>query len=228
MARATRFAGSNWGQTHHPSWSANLLALPEAEIVVDGERHHIAARLVTDEERAQLWPRFDAKYPVRVVPGEGSRPISACLPTPRTDHGRTTGAAASPCPAMLKSMPRHDTALQPWSGAGAEHEVRDPIRILTPAWVGPTSGLPARNCVRCRNSHPPPSKRSSGTQQADRVRHYEREPPAPSRVQLSAVTPDWSKRASFTTSALVSTTKRKSTVCCHPFGGAHPSVRHPR
>jgi deazaflavin-dependent oxidoreductase (nitroreductase family) len=56
-------AGSNWGQAHHPSWSANLLAHPEAEIVVDGERHHIAARLVTDEERAQLWPRFDAMYP---------------------------------------------------------------------------------------------------------------------------------------------------------------------
>lgn len=56
-------AGSNWGQAHHPAWSANLLAHPEAEIVVDGERHKIAARLVTDEQRAQLWPRFDAIYP---------------------------------------------------------------------------------------------------------------------------------------------------------------------
>jgi deazaflavin-dependent oxidoreductase (nitroreductase family) len=55
--------GSNWGQAHHPAWTGNLLAHPEAEIVVDGERHKVTARLATDEERAQLWPRFDAMYP---------------------------------------------------------------------------------------------------------------------------------------------------------------------
>ena len=27
-------AGSNWGQEHHPAWSANLLAHPDAEILV--------------------------------------------------------------------------------------------------------------------------------------------------------------------------------------------------
>jgi len=26
--------GSNWGQQHHPAWSANLLAHPEAEVQV--------------------------------------------------------------------------------------------------------------------------------------------------------------------------------------------------
>lgn len=55
-------AGSNWGQQHQPAWSENLLAHPDAEIVVKGERRRARARLATEDERARLWPRLDAVY----------------------------------------------------------------------------------------------------------------------------------------------------------------------
>ena len=57
--------GSNWGQRHHPAWTANLLANPEATVMVDGERFPVRARLVAGPERARLrellldvWPGY--------------------------------------------------------------------------------------------------------------------------------------------------------------------------
>ena len=57
--------GSNWGQQHHPAWTANLLANPEATVMVDGERFPVRARLVAGPERARLrellldvWPGY--------------------------------------------------------------------------------------------------------------------------------------------------------------------------
>jgi deazaflavin-dependent oxidoreductase (nitroreductase family) len=40
--------GSNFGQAHHPAWSGNLLADPEATVVVGGERIPVTARLLED------------------------------------------------------------------------------------------------------------------------------------------------------------------------------------
>ena len=57
--------GSNWGQRHHPAWTANLLAHPDATVTVDGQRITVRARLVTGAERARLrelmlriWPGY--------------------------------------------------------------------------------------------------------------------------------------------------------------------------
>ena len=57
--------GSNWGQRHHPAWTANLLAHPDATVTVDGQRIPVRARLVTGAERARLgelmlgiWPGY--------------------------------------------------------------------------------------------------------------------------------------------------------------------------
>lgn len=47
--------GSNWGQSTHPDWSANLLAHPEAEVDLVSRRVPVRARLVTGEERDRLW-----------------------------------------------------------------------------------------------------------------------------------------------------------------------------
>jgi deazaflavin-dependent oxidoreductase (nitroreductase family) len=55
--------GSNWGQRHHPAWSANLLAHPEASVVVGGDRREVYARLASPEENARLWPRLLAVWP---------------------------------------------------------------------------------------------------------------------------------------------------------------------
>lgn len=59
--------GSNWGQRHHPAWSANLLANPDAVVTLGGVDIPVRARLVTGPERERLaamlraiWPGYGA------------------------------------------------------------------------------------------------------------------------------------------------------------------------
>ncbi|MEV4642384.1 nitroreductase family deazaflavin-dependent oxidoreductase [Actinoplanes sp. NPDC049548] len=59
--------GSNWGQAHHPAWSANLLANPAARVTVGDREFAVRATLATGEERDRLWqlarriwPGYDA------------------------------------------------------------------------------------------------------------------------------------------------------------------------
>jgi len=55
--------GSNWGQQHHPAWSGNLLANPDACVVLDGTAVEVRAHLVTGDERRALWSRFEEVWP---------------------------------------------------------------------------------------------------------------------------------------------------------------------
>lgn len=55
--------GSNFGQARHPAWSGNLLANPQAEVVIRGERRSVTARAATEEEKERLWPKLLAVYP---------------------------------------------------------------------------------------------------------------------------------------------------------------------
>jgi deazaflavin-dependent oxidoreductase (nitroreductase family) len=55
--------GSNWGQEHHPAWSTNLLANPDAQVIVDGETLDVRAHHATPEEKAAVWPKFIAMWP---------------------------------------------------------------------------------------------------------------------------------------------------------------------
>ena len=57
--------GSNWGQTHHPAWSTNLLADPAATVTLHGVDIPVRAQLVTGPERTRLeaklrhiWPGY--------------------------------------------------------------------------------------------------------------------------------------------------------------------------
>src|ERR1700751_2762379 len=50
--------GSNFGQSRHPAWSANLLANPHATVQIHTERKDVKARLASEEEKAALWPRL--------------------------------------------------------------------------------------------------------------------------------------------------------------------------
>jgi deazaflavin-dependent oxidoreductase (nitroreductase family) len=43
--------GSNFGQQHHPAWSANLLADPEAVVAISGTEIPLTATLLTGPER---------------------------------------------------------------------------------------------------------------------------------------------------------------------------------
>jgi deazaflavin-dependent oxidoreductase (nitroreductase family) len=55
--------GSNWGQTHHPGWTANLLANPEATVTLDGKTVAVRAVLATGAERERLWAKLVALWP---------------------------------------------------------------------------------------------------------------------------------------------------------------------
>jgi deazaflavin-dependent oxidoreductase (nitroreductase family) len=54
---------SNFGREHHPAWSYNLLASPEATVYVDGRETRVVAERVTEREREDLWPQLDAVVP---------------------------------------------------------------------------------------------------------------------------------------------------------------------
>ncbi|MEU1425750.1 nitroreductase/quinone reductase family protein [Nocardia sp. NPDC005746] len=52
--------GSNFGQDHHPAWTANLLANPAAEVAIAGQHLPVTAALVTDEDRRRvIFERFE-------------------------------------------------------------------------------------------------------------------------------------------------------------------------
>ncbi|WP_347343694.1 nitroreductase family deazaflavin-dependent oxidoreductase [Jatrophihabitans telluris] len=54
---------SNWGQPHHPAWSANLLAQPRATVELRGREQVVQARLAEGTERDQVWPRVLEIWP---------------------------------------------------------------------------------------------------------------------------------------------------------------------
>ena len=50
--------GSNFGQDHHPAWTSNLLAHPEASVTMAGRDIPVLATLATGEERDRLYRQF--------------------------------------------------------------------------------------------------------------------------------------------------------------------------
>lgn len=56
--------GSNFGRRHHPAWSTNLLAHPDATVVLRGERFLVTADRLSDEEKADVWPRLLDMWPL--------------------------------------------------------------------------------------------------------------------------------------------------------------------
>ncbi len=55
--------GTNFGQRHHPGWTANLMAHADASIEVGPERLPVTGELVGQATWEHLWPRFVALYP---------------------------------------------------------------------------------------------------------------------------------------------------------------------
>jgi len=55
--------GTNFGQLHHPAWTGNLLARPDAEVEVGPVRLRVRAELAGQEAWERLWPEFCAVYP---------------------------------------------------------------------------------------------------------------------------------------------------------------------
>jgi deazaflavin-dependent oxidoreductase (nitroreductase family) len=59
--------GSNWGQAHHPAWSANLLAEPAARVTIGERDLEVRATLVDGAERDRLYESMR-----RIWPGYGA------------------------------------------------------------------------------------------------------------------------------------------------------------
>lgn len=55
--------GSNFAREHHPAWTANLIANPDAEIVYRGERAAVRARLLEGDERERRWQTAVGWFP---------------------------------------------------------------------------------------------------------------------------------------------------------------------
>jgi deazaflavin-dependent oxidoreductase (nitroreductase family) len=53
---------SKGGDDRNPDWYQNLQAQPDAEVVIDGERHRIRARTADAAEKAEIWPKIIAAY----------------------------------------------------------------------------------------------------------------------------------------------------------------------
>jgi len=53
---------SKGGDDRDPDWYRNLMAHPDAELTVDGQRRQVRARQATAEEKAELWPLVVAAY----------------------------------------------------------------------------------------------------------------------------------------------------------------------
>jgi deazaflavin-dependent oxidoreductase (nitroreductase family) len=54
---------TNWGQPHHPAWSSNLIAEPDATIELARDRIDVRAALAKGAEREQLWAIATAEWP---------------------------------------------------------------------------------------------------------------------------------------------------------------------
>lgn len=52
--------GSNFGQAHHPAWTGNLLATPEAVAIVAGQRIPVTAALLEGDEAETAYQKMVA------------------------------------------------------------------------------------------------------------------------------------------------------------------------
>lgn len=53
---------SKGGDDRDPDWYRNLVANPDIELTVDGETSTYTARVATDDEKAEMWPRIVQAY----------------------------------------------------------------------------------------------------------------------------------------------------------------------
>lgn len=54
---------SAMGQARHPAWRYNLEAHPDVEVQVRGERFTATATVLSDAEKARVWPAIKATIP---------------------------------------------------------------------------------------------------------------------------------------------------------------------
>lgn len=55
--------GSNFGREHHPAWSGNLRKHPEARVSYEGDEFDVTANQLSDDEKAEVWPKLLKVWP---------------------------------------------------------------------------------------------------------------------------------------------------------------------
>ena len=55
--------GSNFGREAHPAWTGNLIASPNAHVSFEHHDTLVLAHLLTDDEKAEVWPDLIAVWP---------------------------------------------------------------------------------------------------------------------------------------------------------------------
>jgi deazaflavin-dependent oxidoreductase (nitroreductase family) len=76
------------GSPRHPAWYVNLVAEPQVDVQIGGERFAATARTASPEEREQLWPKLVEMYGTYAsYQAKTSREIPVVLLTP----GATVG-----------------------------------------------------------------------------------------------------------------------------------------
>jgi len=55
--------GSNFGKEHHPAWTANLMANPEASVSFKGKDIRVVAHLLDADEKKEVWPKLLEIWP---------------------------------------------------------------------------------------------------------------------------------------------------------------------
>ncbi len=55
--------GSRYGSEQHPGWTYNLLADPQATVLVRGRQQRVTARRLSEAELKALWPQLLRIYP---------------------------------------------------------------------------------------------------------------------------------------------------------------------
>ncbi|MCC6375675.1 MAG: nitroreductase family deazaflavin-dependent oxidoreductase [Microbacteriaceae bacterium] len=82
-------AGTSFAREKHPGWTWNLLAHPEAEIIVRGRHLKVRATLIEDEYRDAAWARIEAQWPgYRAYERKSGRVVRLFLLQPTEELGR--------------------------------------------------------------------------------------------------------------------------------------------
>lgn len=56
--------GSNYGGEQHPAWSGNLMKNPTATVTFRGRTIPVTAHLLTEDEKAEIWPKLLTVWPI--------------------------------------------------------------------------------------------------------------------------------------------------------------------
>jgi deazaflavin-dependent oxidoreductase (nitroreductase family) len=88
-------AGTSFARERHPAWTYNLLAHPDADILVRGRRLHVRADLLSGDDRERAWGRIEAQWPgYRGYERESGRTVRLFLLRPVSGDATPPGTGA--------------------------------------------------------------------------------------------------------------------------------------